>query len=71
MSEASDIDNFYRDTPVEDVRRIREQRHREAGGDVYVLAERTRRETEALIQKLGLRVVQAPPAKPIAEDLAS
>ncbi len=69
MDEA-ELERFYKDTPVEDVRRIREKRHREAGGDVYVLAERTRRETEEIIKKLGLRVVKAPPAKPIAEDLA-
>jgi len=48
-------------TPVDDVRRIREQFDREAGGDIRRHAEQTRLATEKWIRKLGLK--WAKPAK--------
>ena len=43
------------ETPVDDVRRVRERLDREAGGDVHRLAEQSRRVTERLRRKLGLK----------------
>ena len=51
------------ETPVDDVRRVRERLHREAGGDVHVLAEASRRVAEEMSARLGLRRVP-PPAQP-------
>ena len=47
-------------TPVDDVRRIREQFDREAGGDISLRIEQTRLATEKWIKKLGLKIA-APP----------
>ena len=48
------------ETAVDDVRRIREQLDREAGGDIDRLAERARQVSEQYIRELGLKVVQPP-----------
>jgi hypothetical protein len=50
------------ETPVDDVRRVRERLHREAGGDVRVLVEASRRATDEMIANLGLRRLP-PPSK--------
>jgi len=49
------------ETPVDDVRKVRERLDKEAGGDVRALAAESRRVSEELRAKLGLRRV-APPA---------
>ena len=51
------------ETPVDDVRRVRERLDREAGGDVHRLAEAARQAAEQYREKLGLKIV-APTAKP-------
>jgi len=43
------------ETPVDDVRRVREKLSREAGNDVNRLAERAQQATERLRDKLGLK----------------
>jgi hypothetical protein len=47
-------------TPVDDVRRVREELHRECGGDVRKLAARANKTAEQYRRKLGLKFVQAP-----------
>jgi hypothetical protein len=56
MSEAPDPDREL--TPVDDVRRIREQLSREAGGDMRKLAELGMRAFEQYREKLGLKLVK-------------
>jgi hypothetical protein len=51
------------ETPVDDVRRIRERFTREAGGDIAKLIEDANEVAEEYVAKLGLRVV-APPGHP-------
>jgi len=51
------------ETPVDDVRKVRERLDKEAGGDVHVLAEASRRVSEELRGKLGLRRVGPPTQK--------
>jgi hypothetical protein len=48
------------ETPVDDVRKVRARLDREAGGEVHALVEASRRVSEELRAKLGLRRV-APP----------
>ncbi|MBI2434496.1 MAG: hypothetical protein HYV26_16685 [Candidatus Hydrogenedentes bacterium] len=43
------------ESPVDDVRRIREKLSRETGNDVRLLAERSRAIAEKLREKLGLK----------------
>jgi len=43
------------DTPVDDVRRVREKLSRETGNDVNRLADRARESAEKLRNELGLR----------------
>ena len=43
------------ETPVDDVRRVREKMSEEAGNDLRVVAERTREIAERLREELGLR----------------
>lgn len=49
------------ETPVDDVRRIRERLHREAGGNIHKLIEDAKTVAEQYREKLGLKVVQPPP----------
>jgi hypothetical protein len=48
------------ETPVDDVRKVRERLDREADGDIHALAQAARRTSDELRAKLGLRRV-APP----------
>ena len=43
------------ETPVDDVRRVRERLSREAGGDVRRLADQSRRAAKKYRRKLGLK----------------
>jgi hypothetical protein len=60
---ASAIPIKREETPVDDVRRIRERFTKEAGGDIAKLVEEANEVSEEYIAKLGLRVV-APPGRP-------
>lgn len=51
------------ETPVDDVRRVRERLDREAGGDVHELARQSREAARQLRERLGLKEVK--PAKPM------
>jgi hypothetical protein len=42
------------ETPVDDVRRVRERFDREAGGDIHRHIEQTRQATERILAELGL-----------------
>jgi hypothetical protein len=46
------------ETPVDDVRRVREKLSRETGNDVNRLADRARQVAEKLRDKLGLKPVK-------------
>ena len=48
------------ETPVDDVRKIRERFDREAGGDIHKLAEQSRRAFEKYRDKLHLKLVTLP-----------
>ena len=54
-------------TPVDDLRRVREKIHDECGGDLRKLAARANKTAEEYRQKLGLKVVQ-PPARESRRD---
>ena len=57
------------ETPVDDVRRIREQLSREAGGDIQKLIEQSQRFFEEYREKLGLKLVSPPKsAKPRSDE---
>jgi len=47
-------------TPVDDVRKIRQQRHEKFGGDLRKQAEDAHKTTAKLIEKLGLKPVTIP-----------
>jgi hypothetical protein len=55
MSQANARIRSAEETPVDDVRRVRERLDREAGGDVRALAQESRRVSDELLKKLGLR----------------
>jgi hypothetical protein len=59
MSEHPSTVEQREETPVDDVRRVRERLSRDAGGDVHRLVEESRRAVERLRHALGLR--SAPP----------
>jgi hypothetical protein len=61
MSQPEPTPPTAEETPVDDVRKVRERLDKEAGGDVRALAAASRRVAEELRAKLGLRRV-APPA---------
>ncbi|MGD0766702.1 MAG: hypothetical protein ABSB42_00605 [Tepidisphaeraceae bacterium] len=47
-------------TPVDDVRRVREKLDKECGGDLRKLAARANKTAEEYRHKLGLKFVQTP-----------
>lgn len=49
------------ETPVDEVRRVREHRDRKAGGDIHKLVEQSRRTVEKFRKQLKLKVVAPPP----------
>jgi hypothetical protein len=51
------------ETPVDEVRRVRERLHRETGGDIHKLAERSQAAVEKFKDKLRLK-----PAPPPSSD---
>jgi hypothetical protein len=61
MKMISDPNNAAEPTPVDDVRRIRERLSREAGGDVYKLAEASQKVFEQYRRQLGLKLVTERP----------
>ena len=60
MSNANKLVASPEETPVDDVRRIRERRHLEANGDISVLAEQSRAVVEKFREKLNLKVTPPP-----------
>jgi len=48
------------ETPVDEVRRVRERLHRETGGDIHKLAEKSRAAVEKFRNKLKLKSVPPP-----------
>jgi hypothetical protein len=48
------------ETPVDDVRRVRERLDREAGGDIHTLAERSRAAVEKFRTRLNLKISELP-----------
>jgi hypothetical protein len=52
------------ETPVDDVRRVRERLDREAGGDIHVLIEQSNKAFEEYRRKLGLRPIRHVPTSP-------
>jgi hypothetical protein len=59
MSRRQTVPRLREETPVDDVRRIRERFDREAGGDIHRHIEQTRQATERILAELGL-TPQAP-----------
>ena len=57
-------------TPVDDIRRIREQLVREAGGDIGVMMERAAKVAEQYREKLNLKRVPAASELPVGERSA-
>ncbi|MFH0981618.1 MAG: hypothetical protein V2A79_08780 [Planctomycetota bacterium] len=55
MSSVKPVPRTTEETPVDDVRRVREKLSAETGNDVHRLADRARQATEKLREKLGLR----------------
>jgi hypothetical protein len=55
-------DENDRQTPVDEVRRVRERRHREAQGDIHKLVGQSRKAVERFRTRLKLKVV-APPTE--------
>jgi hypothetical protein len=59
MARAADDDEI--ETPVDEVRRIRERRHREAGGDIRKLVDQSRETVRRFQDRLKLKIVAPPP----------
>ena len=55
MSSVRPVPRTTEETPVDDVRRVREKLSKETGNDVNRLAEHARQAAEKLREKLGLR----------------
>ena len=55
MTTATHTKEPQKDTPVDDVRRVRRKLSEETGNDVSRLADRARRAAEALREQLGLK----------------
>lgn len=55
MSSVKPAPRKMEETPVDDVRRVREKLSRETGNDVSRLADRARQSAEKLRDELGLR----------------
>jgi hypothetical protein len=55
-------DDAENETPVDEVRRVRERRHREAGGDIRKLIEQSRETVRRYKHQLKLKIVSPPPA---------
>ncbi len=58
MSQRKPTQGEKEETPVDDVRRVREKLSRETGNDVNRLADRARHAAEALQEQLGLKRVK-------------
>ncbi len=52
------------ETPVDDVRRVREEIVREAGNDIRTLVEQTNAATKELMKKLNIRIIPPPSNNP-------
>jgi hypothetical protein len=55
-------------TPVDDVRRVRERLHGEAGGNIHGVAEHARAAHEKYRASLGLKLVAAPRSSDESHD---
>jgi len=55
MSSVKPVPQTTEETPVDDVRRVREKLSEETGNDVNRLADRAQQAAEKLREKLGLR----------------
>ena len=60
----SDSDNQIGETAVDDVRRVREAIARQHEGDLQGHVDETNRITEALVERLKLRLVKPPSPSP-------
>lgn len=58
MNRANDVSRKTEETPVDDVRRVREKLSKEAGDDVQRLADRARQAAALLREKLDLKIAE-------------
>jgi len=62
MSKHSNPDPHQEETPVDEVRRVRERLDRESRGDIHKLAELSRAAVEKFREKLKLKSIPPPPS---------